>query len=206
MNYTTRRHQHIVLLLLLLSNKIALLKKDIVCSCVFIALSALIAVIYRNINKFDIRMDQLMLGIASGYLFRFIRTNEKRSTFIKKHSIIGQLMILFIILMAIASSSHVLKYFDSGLSDYDVGWNLIFVVGFFMSLLSVLVFIGLIINRLTANVSVGWTSLIATTVLIGGMIIMVIGVVGMYVGNIFMQVKGRPLYVVRQVLNEGEKE
>lgn len=78
-------------------------------------------------------------------------------------------------------------------------------LGFAMTLLSFLVIVALVVYRLTASVSVGWTSLIATTVLVGGMIIMVIGVVGLYVGNIFMQVKGRPLYVIRQVLNESEK-
>lgn len=52
--------------------------------------------------------------------------------------------------------------------------------------------------------AVGWTSLIATNVLIGGIIIVVIGIVGIYVGNIFMQTKDRPLYVIRQMLNEDE--
>lgn len=33
---------------------------------------------------------------------------------------------------------------------------------------------------------------------------MVIGVVGIYVGNTFMQTKGRPLYIVRQILNDEE--
>ncbi len=35
---------------------------------------------------------------------------------------------------------------------------------------------------------------------------MVVGLVGIYVGNIFMQSKQRPLYVVRQMLNEEKKE
>ena len=35
---------------------------------------------------------------------------------------------------------------------------------------------------------------------------MVIGIVGIYVGNIFMQTKDRPLYVVRQILNDEEKK
>ncbi len=35
---------------------------------------------------------------------------------------------------------------------------------------------------------------------------MVTGLVGIYVGNIFMQVKNRPLYVVRQILNDDKEE
>jgi len=79
-------------------------------------------------------------------------------------------------------------------------------LGFVMSLVAFLVIIGLIVYKCVADVSLGWTSLIATNVLIGGIIIMVIGVVGMYVGNIFMQTKGRPLYVVRQILNDDTKD
>lgn len=75
-------------------------------------------------------------------------------------------------------------------------------LGFLMSIFSFIVIIGLVIYHYMGDVSVGWTSLIATNVLIGGIIIMVIGIVGIYVGNIFMQVKERPLYLIRQVLND----
>lgn len=80
-------------------------------------------------------------------------------------------------------------------------------LGFTASFFSFLTILFLVIYRFVADVSIGWTSLIATTVLVGGITIMVVGVVGMYVGNIFMQVKGRPLYVVRQRLNvESDKK
>lgn len=79
-------------------------------------------------------------------------------------------------------------------------------LGFLMSFISLLTIIGLVIYHFMAEVSVGWTSLIATTVLMGGLIIMVIGIVGIYVGNTFMQTKDRPLYVVRQILNDDRKK
>ena len=74
--------------------------------------------------------------------------------------------------------------------------------GFLMSVISFLIIVGLIVYKFSANVSIGWTSVVAAIFLTGGMIIMVIGVVGMYVGNIFMQTKNRPLYVIRQILND----
>ena len=77
--------------------------------------------------------------------------------------------------------------------------------GFLMSIISAMIIIGLIIYYFTGHVAAGWTSIVATNCLIGGIIIMVVGLVGIYVGNIFMQSKQRPLYVVRQMLNE-EKE
>lgn len=77
-------------------------------------------------------------------------------------------------------------------------------MGFAMSLISLFVIIGLIVYKNVADVSIGWTSILASQFLIGGIIIMIIGIVGIYVGNIFMQTKGRPLYVVRQVLNDDK--
>ena len=73
-----------------------------------------------------------------------------------------------------------------------------------MSIISFLAIIGLIIFKYTANVAIGWTSIIATIMLVGSLIVMVTGIVGIYVGNIFMQTKGRPLYIVRQILNDED--
>lgn len=74
--------------------------------------------------------------------------------------------------------------------------------GFMISLCSMIAIIGLIVNYLTTNtVTTGWSSIIATICLMSGILMMCIGIVGIYVGNIFMQVKERPLYIVRTVLN-----
>lgn len=77
-------------------------------------------------------------------------------------------------------------------------------MGFLMSVISFFAIIGLIIFKMTADVSIGWTSIIATMILIGGIIIMVMGIVGIYVGNIFMQTKERPLYVIRSMINKDK--
>jgi len=47
----------------------------------------------------------------------------------------------------------------------------------------------------------GWTSLIASIYLMGGIILAAIGVVGLYVGTIFTEVKNRPLYVIEEDVN-----
>jgi polyisoprenyl-phosphate glycosyltransferase len=54
------------------------------------------------------------------------------------------------------------------------------------------------IRRLTGTASPGWTSLIAVILVIGGFIIVCTGVTGLYIGKIFEQVKGRPLFVIDQ--------
>ena len=129
----------VFLILLLLAGKIKFLRNDLVCACIFIALSALIRLFYLGSDMFDIRMDQLMLGIAAGYIFRYIRTNSKKAESFKKHYVLGQLAILFIAALVIVSSCDVLKLFDPGLAEYYVGWQLVFTVGLFMSFLVFLV-------------------------------------------------------------------
>jgi polyisoprenyl-phosphate glycosyltransferase len=47
----------------------------------------------------------------------------------------------------------------------------------------------------------GWASLITLLCLVGGTILMCLGILGEYVGRIFEEIKGRPLYVVREKVN-----
>jgi dolichol-phosphate mannosyltransferase len=50
----------------------------------------------------------------------------------------------------------------------------------------------------------GWSSLMFVLLLIGGLVMMLLGLVGSYVGYIFQEVKRRPVYVVRTVSSAGE--
>lgn len=80
--------------------------------------------------------------------------------------------------------------------------------GFLMTFLSFIAIVWLTISHFVNNnnITEGWTSIIAVNCLVGGAIITVVGLVGLYVGNIFMQVKNRPLYIVRQILNENKEK
>jgi hypothetical protein len=44
--------------------------------------------------------------------------------------------------------------------------------------------------------SVGWASLMAITLLTGGVILVVLGIIGVYIGSVFREVKSRPLYLI----------
>jgi dolichol-phosphate mannosyltransferase len=46
----------------------------------------------------------------------------------------------------------------------------------------------------------GWTSLIVSICFVGGIIIAEVGVLGLYIGYVFDQTKGRPLYIVRETV------
>jgi dolichol-phosphate mannosyltransferase len=50
----------------------------------------------------------------------------------------------------------------------------------------------------------GWTSVIVSLYFIGGLLFANLGVLGLYLGNVFNQTKNRPLYVVRRGVNLDE--
>lgn len=51
----------------------------------------------------------------------------------------------------------------------------------------------------------GWASLISTVVFFGGLNLTVLGIIGIYIGKMFMQTKNRPNYIIRTTnLNENE--
>jgi dolichol-phosphate mannosyltransferase len=43
----------------------------------------------------------------------------------------------------------------------------------------------------------GWTSLIVTILLVGGVQTLILGIIGEYIGRLFLEVKRRPLYLIR---------
>jgi polyisoprenyl-phosphate glycosyltransferase len=50
----------------------------------------------------------------------------------------------------------------------------------------------------------GWTSIVVVTSLLGGIQLMVLGVIGEYIGDIHVEVKSRPLYVIGELENFSE--
>ncbi len=79
--------------------------------------------------------------------------------------------------------------------------------GFVMVLISlVAILIKIIAHFMGNDAPLGWTSLLATIVFIGGIQIISIGGVGIYIGNIFNQTNGRPEYLVSTVLNDNKNQ
>jgi dolichol-phosphate mannosyltransferase len=50
----------------------------------------------------------------------------------------------------------------------------------------------------------GWSSLIVSLYFLGGIIISILGIIGIYLGKTFDETKRRPLYVIRQMTNSME--
>ncbi len=50
---------------------------------------------------------------------------------------------------------------------------------------------------------VGWTSLMSAVLLLGSAQLFVLGIIGEYLGRLFMEAKGRPLFVIKDVRGQG---
>lgn len=74
-------------------------------------------------------------------------------------------------------------------------------IGFFFVFLSLLGVVYLVINYITRGALQGYTSLMVMLLLSTGLILMSIGIMGIYIGKIFEQVKNRPLYLVDKTIN-----
>ncbi len=72
-------------------------------------------------------------------------------------------------------------------------------IGFFFAFVSGLYGIYAIVVRLLYNQAiVGWASLVASVVFMGGVQLLILGIIGEYLGKLFIQAKNRPLYIVKR--------
>ncbi len=75
-------------------------------------------------------------------------------------------------------------------------------LGGFISFLSFAYLIFVLCQRIfTTSTQPGWASTIAVNLFFNGIMLLILGVIGEYVGRIYDEVKNRPLYVVRDVKN-----
>ena len=88
-----------------------------------------------------------------------------------------------------------------GITSFSIKpMNFIMGTGLFMVLLAIVAAIYALISYSTDNVVSGWTSLILSVWFIGGMILFSIGIVGQYIGKIYIEVKERPRYIIEKRL------
>lgn len=94
----------------------------------------------------------------------------------------------------------------NGISSFSVKpISLILGVGMFIMLCSLLAAIYAFISYFTGSVVPGWTSLILSIWFLGGLQLFAIGLVGQYIGKIYMEVKQRPRYNIEKVLKSEEE-
>lgn len=73
-------------------------------------------------------------------------------------------------------------------------------LGFMIFMCSILMLIYSLVQHFLGNTSIGWTSLIVSIWAIGGLQLLAIGVIGEYIGKIYLETKERPRYIIEKVL------
>jgi len=97
--------------------------------------------------------------------------------------------------------SKMLSFSIDGITSFSARpMRLIFITGFTLLVITLLVAIYVLIAFLSHRALAGWTSLMLSVWFLGSLILMGIGIVGEYIGKIYIEVKARPRYAIRQRL------
>jgi polyisoprenyl-phosphate glycosyltransferase len=77
-------------------------------------------------------------------------------------------------------------------------------LGFFLAALGLGAAAYFTVARINGTAYPGWTSLVVLLLVIGGLITISTGVTGLYIGRVFNEARGRPLYVVDEEIGGDE--
>ncbi len=73
-------------------------------------------------------------------------------------------------------------------------------IGWVMALIGFAFFVYSIVGWAIGHTLPGWTSLMAAVGLLGGMQFLMLGIIGAYLGRLYDQSKGRPLFMIRDIV------
>lgn len=104
-------------------------------------------------------------------------------------------------------SFSVINYFlDSALISFsDVPLKIALMLGFVVSLGAFLWLVGVVIMKLFQLAVPGWAAMMVTMLMLGGVQLLTIGVLGLYINAIYRESRHRPHYIVKDSLGFDEK-
>ncbi len=82
--------------------------------------------------------------------------------------------------------------------------RLISTIGILVSVISFICVIWAIVSHFLGNAITGWTSTVSIIAFIGGVQLVCLGIVGEYIGKIYMEVKKRPRYIISDRVGESD--
>jgi glycosyltransferase involved in cell wall biosynthesis len=80
--------------------------------------------------------------------------------------------------------------------------QMIIMLGIFVSVASFAGVIWAVVSHLTGRTVAGWASMTCTVCFLGGVQLICIGVIGIYIGKIYLEVKHRPRYIISERTGE----
>ncbi len=99
-----------------------------------------------------------------------------------------------------------LKFGFEGITSFSVvPLRIASVVGAFVCFITLIASAWGFLAYFTDNTIPGWTSTVLPIYFLGGVQLIFLGLLGEYIGKIFLEVKKRPRYIVKNVLSENDK-
>ncbi|MBO5458635.1 MAG: glycosyltransferase, partial [Lachnospira sp.] len=80
--------------------------------------------------------------------------------------------------------------------------RLIMNLGIFIFLFSFVILIYSLVRHFMGHTVAGWTTIIVSIWAIGGLILLSLGIIGEYIGKIYLESKERPRYIIDEFLND----
>ena len=77
------------------------------------------------------------------------------------------------------------------------------ILGLLALLVAIVIFFYSLSQYVAGNTVSGWTSILVSVWMLGGAIMMSLGLVGEYVGKIYLETKSRPKYIIQDYLNKS---
>ena len=79
-------------------------------------------------------------------------------------------------------------------------------LGFLVFMASLVMLAYIVVRWASGHTITGWASLSCSLWAIGGLILLSLGVIGEYIGKIYLETKGRPRFLIREVLDDEEAD
>lgn len=103
--------------------------------------------------------------------------------------------------MNVMSTKVFYYWLDRALISFsDAPLKLILFVGFILSMVSFFYLFVVLAQKILGLSVPGWAAIMSAVLLLGGIEIMMLGFIGLYIGAIFRETKQRPRYIVKDVL------
>ena len=100
-----------------------------------------------------------------------------------------------------------LAFAADGITSFSVKpIRLVFTTGVVVFIVSIIMLLYALIAKIAGHTSVGWTSLMGSIWLLGGIQLLGLGIVGEYIGKIYNETKHRPRFIIESVLNKQDNE
>ena len=96
-----------------------------------------------------------------------------------------------------------LSFACEGITSFSIKpIRLITSLGFIIFSISIIMLIYFLVVYLMGKTVAGWTTIVISVWAIGGLQLLALGVIGEYIGKIYMETKARPKFIVQEFLNK----